>query len=40
LNYHKGEADLNSMPEWLFEIEEWDLEGELREVVDTKLIIT
>ena len=31
--------DLNSLPEGLFEIEEWDLEAELLEEVDAKLIV-
>lgn|GEM_PF-3396701 len=31
--------DLNSMPDGLFEIEEWDLEAELLEEVDAKLIV-
>ncbi len=31
--------DLNSVPEGLFEIEEWDLEAELLEEVDAKLIV-
>ena len=29
----------NSVPEGLFDIEEWDLEAELLEVVDAKLIV-
>ena len=31
--------DLNSLPEGLFEIEEWDLEAELLEEVDAKLVV-
>jgi len=31
--------DLNSVPEGLVEIEEWDLEAELLEEVDAKLIV-
>lgn len=31
--------DLNSLSEGLFEIEEWDLEAELLEEVDAKLIV-
>ena len=31
--------DLNSVPEGLFEIEEWDLEAELLEEVDAKHIV-
>jgi len=31
--------DLNSLPEGLFEIEEWNLEAELPEEVDAKLIV-
>jgi hypothetical protein len=31
--------DLNSLPEGLFEIDEWDLEAELLEEVDAKLIV-
>jgi hypothetical protein len=31
--------DLNSLPEGLFEIDEWDLKAELLEEVDAKLIV-
>jgi hypothetical protein len=31
--------DLNSLPEGLFEIDEWGLEAELLEEVDAKLIV-
>jgi hypothetical protein len=35
----KSVDDLNSLPEGVFEIEEWDLEAELLEEVDAKLIV-
>jgi len=35
----KSVEDLNSLPEGLFELEEWDLEAELLEEVDAKLVV-
>jgi hypothetical protein len=35
----KSVEDLNFLPEGLFELEEWDLEAELLEEVDAKLVV-